>query len=45
MATVIDASVMAAQFLPDEEHSSLAQVLLKQLDTEDRIVRAENFLV
>ena len=38
MATVIDASVMAAQFLPDEEHSSLAQVLLKQLGTEDRIV-------
>lgn len=27
MATVIDASVMAAQFLRDEEHSSLAQVV------------------
>ena len=38
MATVIDASVMAAQFLPDEEHSSLARVLLEQLGTEDRIV-------
>lgn len=38
MATVIDASVMAAQFLRDEEHNSRAQVLLEQLDTEDRIV-------
>lgn len=38
MATVIDTSVMGAQFLPDEAHSSLAQVLLKQLDTENLIV-------
>ena len=38
MATVIDASVMAAQFLRDEEHSSLAQVLLEQLDSDDLIV-------
>ena len=27
MTTVIDASVIAAQFLRDEEHSSLAQVV------------------
>ena len=38
MAIVIDASVMAAQLLRDEEHSSLAQILLEQLDTDDLIV-------
>ena len=38
MATVIDASVMAAQFLRDEEHSDFARRVLKQLDTEDLIV-------
>ena len=38
MVIVIDASVMAAQLLRDEEHSSLAQILLEQLDTDDLIV-------
>lgn len=38
MPTVIDASVLAAQFLPDEKHSSRAQVLLEQLDPDDLIV-------
>ncbi len=37
MATVIDASVIAAQLLPDEEHSDFARALLEQLDTEKRI--------
>ena len=37
MATVIDASVIAAQLLPDEAHSDFARALLEQLDTEDRI--------
>ena len=37
MATVIDASVMAAQLLPDEAHSDFAHALLEQLDTEERI--------
>lgn len=37
MATVIDASVMAAQLLPDEAYSDSARALLEQLDTEERI--------
>ena len=37
MATVIDASVMAAQLLPDEAHSDFARALLEQLDNEERI--------
>ena len=37
MATVIDASVMVAQLLPDEAHSDIARSLLEQLDTEERI--------
>ena len=37
MATVIDASVMGAQLLPDEAHSDIARSLLEQLDTEERI--------
>ena len=37
MATVIDASVMGAQLLPDEAHSDFARALLEQLDTEERI--------
>ena len=37
MATVIDASVVGAQLLPDEAYSDFARTLLEQLDTEERI--------
>ena len=37
MATLIDASVMGAQLLPDEAHSDFVRTLLEQLDTEERI--------
>ena len=37
MATVIDASVMGAQLLPDEVYSHFARTILEQLDTEERI--------
>ena len=37
MATVIDASVMGAQLLPNEVYSDFARALLEQLDTEERI--------
>ena len=37
MATVIDASVIAAQLLRDEASSDFARILLEQLDTEERI--------
>lgn len=35
---VIDASVMAAQLLRDEEHSHLARTIMEQLEYEDMIV-------
>ena len=38
MATVIDASVMAARLLRDEEYSDFARRVLEQLDTDDLIV-------
>lgn len=37
MATVIDASVMGAQLLPDEVYSHFALTILERLDTEERI--------
>ncbi|MDE3258374.1 MAG: type II toxin-antitoxin system VapC family toxin [Gemmatimonadota bacterium] len=40
MATVIDASVIAAQLLRDEVNSDFARILLEQLDTEERIAPA-----
>ena len=38
MATVIDASVMAAQLLRDEQHSEQARMIIGQLDNDDMIV-------
>ena len=38
MSIVIDASVMAAQLLRDEEYSNLARMIMDQLDGEDMIV-------
>ena len=37
MATVIDASVMGAQLLPDEVYSHFAHTILEQLGTTERI--------
>ena len=37
MATVIDASVMGAQLLPDDRYGDSARRILEQLDTEERI--------
>ena len=37
MATVIDASVMGAQLLPDEVYCDYARTILEQLDTTERI--------
>ena len=37
MATVIDASVMGAQLLPDEVYSHIARTILEQLGTTERI--------
>ena len=34
MSIVIDASIMAAQLLRDEEHSNLARMIMDQLDDE-----------
>ena len=38
MAIVIDASVMIAQLLRDEEHSDSARIIMERPDSEDIIV-------